>query len=122
MRKWKKKLWSLHGPVGSFSNYVLGSKFVIETDHKLFIPLLNSKHLDVLPPRIVRFRLRLAKFDYHVCHIRGKLLFTPDTLSQAPVPETRDGLLVESFVVGVTPATPARLEEYEKGAGGRSGL
>ena len=104
-----------------FSIYVLGRKFIIETDHKPLIPLLKSKHLDILPPRIVRFQLRLAKFDYHVCHVPGKLLFTADALSRAPLPETGDGLLqeeVESFVEGVTqtslPATPTRLEEYRK--------
>ena len=60
------------------------------------------------------------KFDYHVCHVPGKLLFTADALSTAPMSET-DGLLqdeVESFVEGVTqtslPAMPARLEEYSK--------
>jgi len=47
-----------------FSDYVLRWKFVIESDHKPHIPLFNTKHLDSLPPRIVRFRLRLAKFNY----------------------------------------------------------
>jgi len=28
------------------------------------IPLLNTKSLDDLPPRILRFRLRLAKYKY----------------------------------------------------------
>ena len=32
-----------------FSNYLLGSKFEIETDHKLLVPLLSSKHLNDLP-------------------------------------------------------------------------
>ena len=99
------------------SKYVLGWKFIIESDHKPLIPLLSSKHLDVLPPRIIRFRLRLAKFDYHVYHVPGKLLVTTDALSRAPVPETGDSMLqeeVESFVKGVTQtslsATPVRLD------------
>ena len=37
--------------------YVLGRKFTIKTDHKPPIPLLNTNNLDILPPRIVRFRL-----------------------------------------------------------------
>ena len=40
-----------------FSNYVLGRTFLIESDHKPLIPLLNSKHMDDLPPHILRFRL-----------------------------------------------------------------
>ena len=38
-------------------------------DHKPLIPLLNTKHLDVLPPQILRFHLQLAKFDYTVFHV-----------------------------------------------------
>jgi len=40
-----------------FSNYILGQRFMIEYYHKPLIPLLNSKQLDDLPPRIVWFRL-----------------------------------------------------------------
>ena len=47
-----------------FATYVLGMRFQIETDHKPLIPLLSCKHLDNLPPRILRFRLRLNRFDY----------------------------------------------------------
>ena len=74
-----------------FTDYILGCKFVIESDHKPLIPLLNTKHLDSLPPRILQFRLRLAKFDYIVSHVPGKLLYTADALSRAPVsPATLD--------------------------------
>jgi len=40
-----------------FTDYVLGRKFQIETDHKPLVPLLNTKQLDSMPPRILRFRL-----------------------------------------------------------------
>ena len=43
--------------------FVLGMHFTIETDHKPLVPLLGEKNLDNLPPRILRFRLRLARFD-----------------------------------------------------------
>ena len=62
-------------------------KFLIETDRKPIVPLLGNKHLDSLPPRILRFRLRLARFDYSIIHhVPGKLLYTPDTLSRIPSP------------------------------------
>ena len=38
-----------------FSMYVLGKSIKIETDHKPLVPLLGSKHLDSLPPRVLRF-------------------------------------------------------------------
>ena len=40
-----------------FSNYLLEMHFLIESDHKPLIPLLGSKNLDMLPPRILRFHL-----------------------------------------------------------------
>ena len=45
-----------------FSCYILEKHFEIETDHKPLVPLLGTKHLDTLPPRVLRF---LARFDYH---------------------------------------------------------
>ena len=51
-----------------FSRYILGKHIKLETDHKPLVPLLNNKHLDSLPPRILRFRLRLMRFDYHSRH------------------------------------------------------
>lgn len=42
-----------------FSEFLLGKSFSIETDHKPLVPLLGSKTLDELPPRIQRLRMRL---------------------------------------------------------------
>ena len=69
-----------------FSDYTLGIKIHIETDHKLFVPLLGSKFLDSFPPRILHLRLRLMQFDYTISHVPGKLLYTADTLSCSPQP------------------------------------
>ena len=38
-----------------FSLYLLGRPFEVETDHKRLVPLLSTKHLDDLPPRVLRF-------------------------------------------------------------------
>ena len=67
-----------------FSTYILEMKFIIETDHKPLVPFLGSKNLDSLPPQIFRFRLRLARFDYKIVNVAGKLVYTADTLSRAP--------------------------------------
>ena len=64
--------------------------FTLETDHKPLVPLLSHKHLDSLPPRVVRFRLRLMRFDYIIKHVPGKSLHTADTLSRAPLKVTAD--------------------------------
>ena len=62
-----------------FATYIIGIKFLIETDHKPLVPLLGSKHLDSLPPRVLQFRLRLTRFDYSIVHVPGKLLYTAGT-------------------------------------------
>ena len=104
-----------------FAHYVLGRSFQIETDHKPLVPLLSTKQLDNLPPRVLRFRLRLARYDYCIQHVPGKLLYTADALSQAPQTEVAESLElqeeVESFIESVSdnlPASKGRLETYQK--------
>lgn len=46
------------------SSYLLGLMFTLEMDHKLLVSLLSTKALDQLPPRVLRFCLRLMRFDY----------------------------------------------------------
>ena len=102
-----------------FATYVLGMKFILETDHKPLVPLLNSKHLDSLPPRILRFRLRLSRFDYSVQHVPGKELYTADTLSRSPLPMTGYKVLADlaeaamDATVAHLPASEQRIDELQ---------
>ena len=48
----KKEALAVTWACTKFTDYILGGKSVIESDHKPLIPLLNTKHLDSLPPRI----------------------------------------------------------------------
>ena len=93
-------------------------KFHIETDHKPLVPLLGSKDLDKLPPRVLRFRLRLARFQYTIEHVPGKYLYTADALSRAPEATTENDtrLQEETIVACIThlPAGKERLDEYRK--------
>ena len=104
-----------------FSTYIIGMKFLIETDHKLLVPLLGEKHLDSLPPRILRFRLRLNRFNYSITYVPGKLLYTADTLSRFPSPSTAtdSGLQDEAEVMmgectSFLPAGTDTLIRYQK--------
>ncbi len=74
-----------------------------------------------MPPRILRFRLRLSKFDYTISHVPGKFLYTADALSRAPV----DGIGKEAIlqneaeatvdaVVQSLPTSPERLRVYQQ--------
>ena len=106
-----------------FSDYVLGRRFQIESDHKPLIPLLNTKQLDTMPPRILRFRLRLARYDYTIHHVPGVHLYTADTLSRAPVGGQDNSDLsfqkevdayVNCIVQECIPATEQRLDQYRE--------
>ena len=68
-----------------FRTYLVGMDFLIQTDYKPLISLLGSRALDDLPPRILRFRLRLLRFTYEIEHVPGKKLITADALSRAPI-------------------------------------
>ena len=101
-----------------FATYVLGMHFTIETDHKPLVPLLGEKNLDNLPPRILRFRLRLARFDYSIQHIPGKLMYTADALSRAPTSDSGESKLQDGanalleVCISQLPASNWKLDEY----------
>ena len=98
----------------------MGGIFSIETDHKPLVPLLSTKQLDCLSPRVLRFRLRLDRFDYTIHHAPGKELYTADALSRAP--SSVAGIVSQKFqteleefidtVTSILPASKDRLEEY----------
>ena len=67
-----------------FNDYILGSTFLVESDHKSLIALLSTKSLNDLPSRILRFRLRMNKYNYSIRHVAGKELYTADTFPEPP--------------------------------------
>ena len=104
-----------------FSTYILGLKFSIETDHKPLVPLLGTKQLDKLPPRVLRFRLRLMRFDYTISHVAGKLLYTADTLSRAPVTSSdndcrlqEEAEMLMELSIRNLPGSTQTCEDYQK--------
>lgn len=68
-----------------FQEYLIGTQFTVLTDHKPLVTLLGKKPLMDLSPRLQRFRMRLARFDFKIEYTPGKTFFTPDTLSRDPL-------------------------------------
>ena len=104
-----------------FADYVIGKHIQIETDHKPLVPLLGKTQLDSLPPRVLRFRLRLTRFDYSIAYVPGMYLNTADTLSRAPIGTAEcvyeNDKDVEKFVgtrVEQLPASKERMEQFRK--------
>ena len=104
------------------SDYLVGLKFHIQTDHKPLVPLFSSKHLEELPMRVQRFRLRMMRFHFSISHVPGKSLTIADTLSRAPMghPTEADDLLQQeacAFINAVMqslPATEQRIAEIKE--------
>ena len=63
-----------------FRPYVYGAKFIVETDHKSLKWLLDATR----PPRLVRWALMLAEFDFEIQHRRGRDNANADALSRLP--------------------------------------
>ena len=107
----------------NFSDYHLRMDFIIASDHKPLISLLGSKTLDMLPPCIFCFRLRLARYNYSITHVPKKLLYTADTVCRVlPDPWATSlsplEVIVEKFTDGIVFTFPATIEGLEKLARG----
>lgn len=81
-----------------YANYVVGKRIHLETDHK---------------------PLRLSRFDYSIAHVPGKLLYTADTLSRAPVDSSnakdgREDTITESLVQAIVDHLPANKDGLDK--------
>ena len=104
-----------------YSDYLIGLRFSIETDHKPLVPLFSAKLLDELPIRVQRFRMRMMRYDFTITHVPGKNLITADALSRAPSsPANSDDQSlqaeVDAYILNTLsglPATERRLEEIK---------
>ena len=67
----EKEAMALTWACERFSMYLLGKSFLLETDHKPLISLLSTKNLDSLPPRILRFCLRMIRYNFSIIHVPG---------------------------------------------------
>ena len=105
-----------------FSDYLIGIKFCLHTDHKPLVPLFSTKRLDELPLRVQRFRLRMLRYHFSIVHIPGKQLVIADMLSRAPtsLPSSSDHLFhqetnafVQTVIQGL-PASDGHLERIKQ--------
>ncbi|UYV80241.1 K02A2.6-like [Cordylochernes scorpioides] len=92
-----------------FNTYIWGRKFVLKTDHKTLIYMLNPKNGAVLPPRIQRLSWRLQPHDFEIEFIQGKQNIA-DIFSRQPLSNTSDEKWLEDYVHKVLSITSEELQ------------
>ena len=75
----EKEALSLTWACERFRQYVLGLTFELVSDNKPLVALLTSTRMSDVPPRILRFRVKLSRFQFTLKYCPG----TDDTLSAA---------------------------------------
>lgn len=78
----ERELLAIVYAVNHFRPYLFGRKFVLVTDHK---PLVWINSVKDPTSRLVRWRLKLAEYDYEVIYKAGKTNVNADALSRNPV-------------------------------------
>jgi len=80
----EKELLAVVNGCKKFHYFLYGTDFTIETDHKLFLGLMN-KPIPSLLPRHQRMMMELLRYNFKLVHVPGKKMFIADTLSRAPI-------------------------------------
>jgi len=100
-----------------FARYLVGlDKFLIETDHKPLIPIINEKDLDGTPIRCQRLLIRLMRYNGFAQFAPGKTLVLADLLSRKPLEVQNDKDLetdVQFYALTATSHIPASKERMQ---------
>ncbi|UYV72488.1 K02A2.6-like [Cordylochernes scorpioides] len=104
--------------VSKLSQYLLGRKFKILTDHKPLVGIFNPKKPipQVLSPRMLRWCLTLAAYTYSIEYKPGKVNCNADALSRLPlnecpsvVPNPSEVFFIESEHAAINSSEVAKL-------------
>lgn len=105
--------------VKKFHKYVYGRSFRIVTDHKPLLGLLgeNKAIPSMASPRMQRWGLMLAGYNYQLVHRPGKSIANADALSRLPLPDKPLGnapvpgeIILAMEVMDSTPVTSQQIK------------
>lgn len=93
-----------------FHCYLFGNEepFVIETDHKPLVSIVNVQNLYDCPPKLMRMKLCLMRYCFTVQYVPGKQLPVADALSRVPVDQEDPTVekIVQEHVTAITKLCP----------------
>ena len=93
-----------------FECYLLGqpTPFLVETDHKPLLTIMNMQHLDQRPPRLQCLKMRMMRYLFHVIYVPGNEITIGDTLSRSLVDKSDVtlGAAIEEHVDSITSVWP----------------
>ncbi|XP_070167571.1 uncharacterized protein [Polyergus mexicanus] len=79
----EKEILALIWACERLHDFVYGNFFYLKTDHRPLVPLLMTKNLDELSPRLQRMRMRLMHYDFECFFTAGKDILAADYLSRS---------------------------------------
>ena len=108
--------------VKKFNQFLYGRKFIIQTDHKPLEGLFNEKKRvpQQAAPRVQRWVLTLAAFEYKIAYKAGKTNANADALSRLPLSNTPESVPVPGETVLLlehldhTPISSRRIREWTR--------
>ena len=113
-RKWspmEQECYALICSLDKWHNYLSGTKFTWETDHKALTQLNLKAQIN---KRCERWRLKILEYDFTVIYIPGTLNAMPDYLSRSPVDEAEEDpdevISVQSQGTQTDPDTATRVQ------------
>ena len=64
--------------------FLLGKRFVVETDHKPLVYIFGPEHAvkSEVSPRLLKFSLKMMRYDFEIKHVQGSSNVVADSLSR----------------------------------------
>lgn len=113
----EKEMLSIVYSIGKLKYYLMGNKFIIQTDHSALTFLMRTKFTN---NRIYRWALLIQDYDFEIMHIKGKDNIIADALSRKDIQKNvNKGILIalNRLHTNETPFTEEQVIEAQRDEG-----